>query len=158
LNSAHHRAFLLNRALAGIGIGVGEVGRAAEHRHLEAGVRNRCPDLVEIVRFQAREEAFVHLQAVGIELPGHFDPFEDRHRAGAGDVVKAALAADKKLIAGVNVFDLFEAESLGVGKKSMALEVTLQPTEKTLTDEEIDAVATRVIAAVGKATGGAIRT
>ena len=76
----------------------------------------------------------------------------------AGDVVKAALAADKKLIAGVNVFDLFAAESLGAGKKSLALEVTLQPTEKTLTDEEIDAVATRVIAAVGKATGGVIRT
>jgi len=76
----------------------------------------------------------------------------------AGDVVKAALAADKKLIAGVNVFDLFEAESLGAGKKSLALEVTLQPTEKTLTDEEIEAVATRVIAAVGKATGGVIRT
>jgi phenylalanyl-tRNA synthetase beta chain len=34
----------------------------------------------------------------------------------------------------------------------------LQPTEKTLTDEEIDAVAAKVIAAVGKATGGAIRT
>jgi phenylalanyl-tRNA synthetase beta chain len=76
----------------------------------------------------------------------------------AGDVVKAALAADRKLIAGVNVFDLFAAESLGAGKKSLALEVTLQPTEKTLTDEEIEAVATRVIAAVGKATGGVIRT
>jgi phenylalanyl-tRNA synthetase beta chain len=76
----------------------------------------------------------------------------------AGDVVKAALGADKKLIAGVNVFDLFEAESLGKGKKSLALEVTLQPTEKTLTDEEIEAVATRVIAAVAKATGGVIRT
>ena len=46
----------------------------------------------------------------------------------AGDVVKAALAADKKLIAGVNVFDLFEGASLGAGKKSLALEVTLQPT------------------------------
>jgi phenylalanyl-tRNA synthetase beta chain len=76
----------------------------------------------------------------------------------AGDVVKAALSADKKLISGVNVFDLFASESLGAGKKSLALEVTLQPTEKTLTDEEIDAVAAKVIAAVGKATGGAIRT
>lgn len=75
----------------------------------------------------------------------------------AGDVVKAALAADKKLIAGINVFDLFQAESLGAGKKSLALEVTLQPTEKTLTDEEIDAVAGRIIAAVAKATGGEIR-
>jgi phenylalanyl-tRNA synthetase beta chain len=75
----------------------------------------------------------------------------------AGDVVKAALAVDKKLIAGVSVFDLFEGESLGQGKKSLALEVTLQPREKTLTDQEIEAVAARVIAAVGKATGGAIR-
>ncbi len=75
----------------------------------------------------------------------------------AGDVVKAALAADKKLIAGVSVFDLFEGESLGAGKKSLALEVTLQPREKTLTDAEIEAVAARIVAAVGKATGGEIR-
>ena len=76
----------------------------------------------------------------------------------AGDVVRAALGADKKLIAGVNVFDLFEGESLGEGKKSLALEVTLQPRDKTLTDEEIEAVAAKVIAAVGKATGGEIRS
>jgi phenylalanyl-tRNA synthetase beta chain len=75
----------------------------------------------------------------------------------AGDVVKVARAVDKKLIANVNVFDLFEAASLGAGKKSLALEVTLQPTEKTLTDEEIEAVAGKVIEAVGKATGGEIR-
>ena len=75
----------------------------------------------------------------------------------AGDVVKAALAADKKLIAGVSVFDLFEGESLGAGKKSLALEVTLQPRDKTLTDQEIEAVAARIVAAVGKATGGEIR-
>ena len=75
----------------------------------------------------------------------------------AGDVVKAARGVDKKLIADVTVFDLFELESLGAGKKSLALEVTLQPTDKTLTDEEIEAVAAKVIAAVGKATGGEIR-
>ena len=76
----------------------------------------------------------------------------------AGDVVKAAVSADKKLIAGASVFDLFEGESLGSGKKSLALEVTLQPREKTLTDQEIEAVAARIVAAVGKATGGTIRT
>jgi phenylalanyl-tRNA synthetase beta chain len=75
----------------------------------------------------------------------------------AGDLVRAALGADKKLIAAVNVFDQFQAQILGAGKKSLALEVTLQPTEKTLTDEEIEAVAARVIAAVAKATGGEIR-
>ena len=76
----------------------------------------------------------------------------------AGDVVKAALAADKQLIAGVKVFDLFQADTLGESKKSLALEVTLQPTEQTLTDKQIDAVAAKIIAAVGKATGGVIRT
>jgi phenylalanyl-tRNA synthetase beta chain len=76
----------------------------------------------------------------------------------AQEVVKAVLAADKKLIAGVNVFDQFEGASLGAGKKSLALEVTLQPTEKTLTDEEIEAVAARVVAEVKKVTGGEIRS
>jgi phenylalanyl-tRNA synthetase beta chain len=76
----------------------------------------------------------------------------------AGDVVKAALAADKQLIANVNVFDLFEADALGEDKKSLALEVTLQPREKTLTDAEIEAVADKIVAAVGKATGGVIRS
>lgn len=75
----------------------------------------------------------------------------------AGDVVRAAAAADKMLISAVNVFDVFEGKSLGAGKKSLALEVTLQPREKTLTDEEIEAVAARIIAEVKKATGGEIR-
>jgi phenylalanyl-tRNA synthetase beta chain len=79
-------------------------------------------------------------------------------QVAAGDVVKAVLAADKKLISGVNVFDLFVDASLGAGKKSLALEVTLRPTEKTLTDEEIDAVAARIVAEVGKATGGRVRS
>jgi phenylalanyl-tRNA synthetase beta chain len=75
----------------------------------------------------------------------------------ASEVVKAVQAADKKLISSVNVFDLFEGASLAAGKKSLALEVTLQPTERTLTDAEIEAVAAKVVAEVKKATGGEIR-
>ena len=75
----------------------------------------------------------------------------------AGDVIRAAMAADKRLITGVSVFDVFEGKSLGAGKKSLALEVTLQPRDKTLTDEEIEAVAARIIAEVKKTTGGEIR-
>jgi phenylalanyl-tRNA synthetase beta chain len=52
---------------------------------------------------------------------------------------------------------VFEGESIGKGKKSLALEVTLQPREKTLTDAEIDAVAARIVAQVEKATGAKIR-
>ncbi|MCW8835229.1 MAG: phenylalanine--tRNA ligase subunit beta [Rhodospirillales bacterium] len=75
----------------------------------------------------------------------------------ADGVVRAAKGADKTLIAGVSVFDVFSGESLGAGKKSVAISVTLQPTEKTLTDEEIEAVAAKVVAAVAKHTGGALR-
>lgn len=75
----------------------------------------------------------------------------------AGDVVKAAAGVDRTLITNVNVFDLFEGESLGAGRKSLALEVTLQPREKTLTDQEIEAISAKIIAEVKRATGGDIR-
>lgn len=75
----------------------------------------------------------------------------------AAKVLRAAQGADRKLISGVSVFDLFESEALGEAKKSLAIEVVLQPTEKTLTDEEIDATAAKVVAAVEKATGGTLR-
>ena len=75
----------------------------------------------------------------------------------AAKVVRAAEGADRKLIAGVSVFDLFEGDALGPGKKSLAIEVTLQPTERTLTDEEIEAASKKIVAEVTKATGGTLR-
>jgi phenylalanyl-tRNA synthetase beta chain len=75
----------------------------------------------------------------------------------ASELLRAAEGADKKMITGVTLFDVFEGGSLGEGKKSLAIEVTLQPREKTLTDEEIEAVAAKVVATVKKATGGEIR-
>jgi phenylalanyl-tRNA synthetase beta chain len=75
----------------------------------------------------------------------------------AARIVRAAEGADRKLIAGVTVFDLFEGAAIGEGRKSIAIEVTLQPTERTLTDPEIDAVAAKVVAEVSKATGAELR-
>ncbi|MDD9876796.1 MAG: phenylalanine--tRNA ligase subunit beta [Magnetovibrio sp.] len=72
-------------------------------------------------------------------------------------VVAAARNADKALITEVEVFDLFTGESLGAGKKSLALTATLQPMDKTLTDAEIDAVADKIVAGVAKATGAELR-
>ncbi|ESY51124.1 phenylalanyl-tRNA synthetase subunit beta [Mesorhizobium sp. LNJC374B00] len=76
----------------------------------------------------------------------------------AGTLVRAALAADKKLITGVSVFDVFEGASLGAAKKSIAIEVSIQPVEKTLTDEDFEALAKRVVDNVGTQTGGVLRT
>ena len=75
----------------------------------------------------------------------------------AATILRAARGADKALIAGASVFDVFEGAHVGEGKKSVAIEVTLQPLEKTLTDEAIETVSAAIIAAVGKATGGVLR-
>ncbi|XSG83110.1 MAG: phenylalanine--tRNA ligase subunit beta [Methyloligella sp. ZOD6] len=75
----------------------------------------------------------------------------------AGDLLKAARSADKALIAQVGLFDVFTGQGVPEGKKSLAIEVTLQPKEKTLTDKEIDAVAEKIVASVAKATGGELR-
>jgi phenylalanyl-tRNA synthetase beta chain len=69
--------------------------------------------------------------------------------------IKAARNADKALIADVSVFDVFPLDN---GKRSLAIEVTLQPREKTLTDEEIEAVSAKIVSAVQKATGATLRT
>jgi phenylalanyl-tRNA synthetase beta chain len=75
----------------------------------------------------------------------------------AGTLVRAAIGADRKLITGVNVFDVFEGVSLGEGKKSIAIEVSIQPVERTLTDEDFEALAKRVVDNVAKQTGGVLR-
>ena len=75
----------------------------------------------------------------------------------AGSIIKAATSADRKLITGVNVFDVFEGASLGEGKKSIAIEVLIQPTDKTLTDEDFDALTKKIVGNVEKATGGVLR-
>lgn len=75
----------------------------------------------------------------------------------AGDVLRAAKGAEKALITDVTLFDVFTGKGVAEGKKSLAIEVTLAPRDKTLTDEEIEAVAGKVVAAVTKATGGELR-
>jgi phenylalanyl-tRNA synthetase beta chain len=73
----------------------------------------------------------------------------------ADKLVKAAKNADKALIADVTVFDLYKLEG---GKTSLAIEVTLQPKDKTLTEPEIEAVSAKIVQAVSKATGGTLRS
>jgi phenylalanyl-tRNA synthetase beta chain len=75
----------------------------------------------------------------------------------AAALTRAASAADKKLIIGVRVFDIFEGPSLGTNKKSIAIEVAIQPVERTLTDEDFEALASRIVENVAKQTGGVLR-
>ena len=75
----------------------------------------------------------------------------------AAALTRAASAADRKLITGVRVFDIFEGPSLGADKKSVAIEVAIQPVERTLTDEDFEALASRIVENVAKQTGGVLR-
>ena len=75
----------------------------------------------------------------------------------AGDIVKAALGAERPLVAGVGVFDVYQGKGLPEGAKSVAISVTLQPRERTLTDAEIDAAIAKIVAEVSKKTGATLR-
>ncbi|WP_208348081.1 phenylalanine--tRNA ligase subunit beta [Pseudaestuariivita rosea] len=72
-------------------------------------------------------------------------------------LVNAAAGADKGLIDDVRVFDEFIGGALGEGKKSLAITVRLQPRDKTLKDEDIEAVSAKIVEKVTKATGGTLR-
>jgi phenylalanyl-tRNA synthetase beta chain len=75
----------------------------------------------------------------------------------AEKIVRAARNADKALITGARVFDLYAGKGVAEGKKSIAIAVTLQPVERTLTDAEIEAVSAKIVAQVAKATGAVLR-
>ena len=75
----------------------------------------------------------------------------------AADIVKAAAAGERALVTDIGVFDVYEGKGIPEGKKSVAISVTLQPREKTLTEAEIDAAAGKIIAEVTKKTGASLR-
>jgi phenylalanyl-tRNA synthetase beta chain len=77
--------------------------------------------------------------------------------AKAGEIQRTALAVDRKLITAVNVFDVYEGQGIEAGKKSVAIAVTIQPREKTMTDQEIDALGAKIVAEVAKRYGGVLR-
>jgi phenylalanyl-tRNA synthetase beta chain len=75
----------------------------------------------------------------------------------AETLLRAARGVDRKLVTDIRLFDVYEGKGLPEGRKSLAIAVTLQPQDATLTDAEIEAFSTRLVAAVEKATGGTLR-
>jgi phenylalanyl-tRNA synthetase beta chain len=102
---------------------------------------------LDLADLQAVERDFAFVLDAGVE---------------ALTLVNAAAGADKALIEEVRVFDEFHGEKaeaqMGAGKKSIAITVRLQPRQKTLTEQEIEAVSGKVIEKVAKATGGTLRS
>jgi phenylalanyl-tRNA synthetase beta chain len=76
----------------------------------------------------------------------------------ADDLTRAVLAADRGLIACARVFDVYEGKGVADGEKSLAVEVTIQPRERTLADTDIEALSGKIIAAAARAVGARLRT
>jgi phenylalanyl-tRNA synthetase beta chain len=72
-------------------------------------------------------------------------------------LLRAAKGADRHFVSGVTLFDRYEGKGVPAGQVSLAIAVTIQPTEKTLTEAELDGISERIVAAVAKATGGVLR-
>jgi phenylalanyl-tRNA synthetase beta chain len=102
----------------------------------------RTKPALELSQFQAVKRDFAFVVDKSVE---------------AGAIIKAASGADRKLVSGVNVFDVFEGASVGEGKKSVAIEVQIQPVDRTLTDEDFEALTQKIVASVTKFTGGVLR-
>ena len=103
----------------------------------------RAKPALELSPFQPVERDFAFVVERGVK---------------AADIVRAAQSIDRKLITGVTVFDVYEGTGIEPGKKSIAIAVTMQPRDKTMTDAEIEALAAKIVAEVGKRTGGVLRT
>ncbi|HEU0218875.1 MAG TPA: phenylalanine--tRNA ligase subunit beta [Stellaceae bacterium] len=131
------------------------------------------PEIVEAFDVKGPVAAFeVFLDAVALPRGGRtrpllklsvFQPVErdfafivDRDVA-AETLLRAARGSDRKLVTDIRLFDLYEGKGLPEGKKSLAIAVTLQPQEATLTDAGIEAFSGKLVAAVEKATGGTLR-
>ncbi|NBC20110.1 MAG: phenylalanine--tRNA ligase subunit beta [Alphaproteobacteria bacterium] len=76
----------------------------------------------------------------------------------AGEILRLCRAAEKTLISRIQVFDVYQGEGIDPGKKSIAIEITLQPSGDTLKDKDIDAIMDKLITAVAKGTGGVLRS
>ncbi len=73
-------------------------------------------------------------------------------------LVRAIKGADKALVTHVDIFDVYQGKGVEPGKKSVALGVIIQPVEKTLTDQEINALSAKIIEAATKQAGASLRS
>ncbi|OEJ67769.1 phenylalanine--tRNA ligase subunit beta [Magnetovibrio blakemorei] len=104
--------------------------------------KSQARPLVKLSAFHSVERDFAFVVDAGVEV---------------AHIVRAAYGADKTLISDVQLFDVYQGQGVAEGKKSVAIQVTLQPFDKTMTDEEIEAIAQKLVSNVEKATGGELR-
>ncbi len=73
------------------------------------------------------------------------------------NILRAAKGADRNLITDVTVFDVYQGKGVDDGKKSIAVNVVLQPVKETLTDKQIEEISSNIVKAVADKTGAVLR-
>ncbi len=74
------------------------------------------------------------------------------------ELIDSAMKVDRNLIQDVEIFDLFEDPNLGENKKSMAIKVTMQAADRTLKEDEIQELSSKIIEVIEKSTSGSVRS
>jgi phenylalanyl-tRNA synthetase beta chain len=73
------------------------------------------------------------------------------------EIEKVAIETERKLLREVNLFDVYEGKNLEAGKKSYAISFTMQDSSKTMTDQQVDQIMSRIQAALADKLGAALR-
>ena len=73
------------------------------------------------------------------------------------NITRAAIGAERNLISSATVFDVYQGKGVEEGKKSIAINVIIQPVKQTLTDAEIDGISQKIVDAVSAKTGAVLR-
>ena len=76
----------------------------------------------------------------------------------SGEIISLVKKIDKELIKDVRIFDVYQGDNIASGKKSIAFNVTLEPKDKTLSDNEIEEVSKKIISTVQETTGATLRS
>ncbi len=76
----------------------------------------------------------------------------------SGEIISLVQKIDKELIKVVKIFDVYQGDNIDSGKKSIAFNVTLEPKDKTLSDNDIDQISKKIISVVQKTTGATLRS
>jgi phenylalanyl-tRNA synthetase beta chain len=76
----------------------------------------------------------------------------------SGEIISLVKKINKELIKDVKIFDVYQGDNISSGKKSIAFNVTLEPKDKTLSDNDIDQISKKIISAVQDSTGATLRS
>jgi len=76
----------------------------------------------------------------------------------SGEIAGLVKKIDKELIKDVKIFDVYQGDNIGLGKKSIAFNVTLEPRDRTLGEKDINQISKKIVSTIQEKTGATLRS